>query len=142
MENETKMESLLKAALAGDREAEAEFFSKLFVRFLPLITSELQGNAILKKSIDIENGSREVCQTSINNLKRVLPISSQNWSMKRAVIFLHNDIDDFIIMTLTDLAKAGDSAAENSLFMMIRKKLMERIVMKGRRFSQHESKNE
>jgi len=141
MENQVNFEHLLKAAWSGDNIAEAEFFSKLYVRFLPLITGELQRHPVLKKSMDIENESRQVIQTTINNLKRLFPLTQKKWSMQSAVNVLHNDIDDFITKALTKLARAGDTAAENSLFMMIRKKLMERITQKRKRYLQYESPN-
>lgn len=142
MENEEQMQALLKAARAGEEGAETEFFSHLAVRFLPLVTGKLQKHPLLKKSVDIETQAPETCQSAIETVKKLMPISSKQWSLKRALFILYNDVDDFIINKLTGLAKAGNANAENLLFLKIREKLEQRIAIKRKRSSNYESKYE
>ncbi len=135
------IEELIIAAKAGNKTAEAKFFSKLTVRFSALVKRELQGNPILIKRVNTEEKSLEVCQNAIAEVKRLYPLSSTKWSLRRAVNVLHNIVDDFITNSLTDFAKNGDAEAENLLFIIIRKKLMERIAIKGWGASQYEREN-
>jgi hypothetical protein len=128
-------ETLLKSARSGDPQATQEFFGKFSVRFLSLVTSELQKYPILKNSFDLDAKSQEVCQKAVEVLKTLLPISSEQWSLKRAMSIMRNEVDDFIIKSLTDLAKRGNPAAENLLFKKIRDKLIRRMEVKNWSFS-------
>lgn len=142
MENQFKLESLIKSAKAGNKTAEAKFFSKLAVRFLVLVKRELQKNPIFSKQLNVEQKSSEVCRNAINEIKNNYPLTSAEWSLKRAITILHNIIDDFVTNTLTDFAKNGDKKAENLLFLIIRNKLMERITTKRWRVPNYEHKNQ
>lgn len=131
MKNPTKIEDLIQAAKRGDKMAEAEFFEKLFVRFLSIVTRKLKKCSILKNRINLDEKSREICQCAVDKVKALYPFNNPQWSLMSAMSVLQNVLDGFIIETLTDMAKKGDSKAENWLFAIIRKKLMERVKSKN-----------
>lgn len=79
------IEELIIAAKAGNKTAEAKFFSKLTVRFSALVKRELQKNPIFSKRINIEDKSLEVCQNAITEIKNNFPLKSPEWSLKRAI---------------------------------------------------------
>ena len=54
MKNQSTIEDLLRAARIGDKKAQSEIFSKLFVRFLPIVSLNIQNYSILTKRIDME----------------------------------------------------------------------------------------
>jgi len=124
MDEHTNTANLLEAAKTGNQKAESEILSKLFARFLPIVSLNLQKYSVLAETIDLEMKCHEVCQNAILEVKRLYPLNSEKFSVKRAVTVLHNVIDDFIINALYELARSSNSEAEKFLFALIRKKLM------------------
>jgi len=126
-------ENLIAAANAGDESAQEEFYSKLSVRFFRVITRELQKYPILKDGINLEQKSQEVCQYAIDEVKKLCPLRNPGFSLMQVMNVLHNILDTVVTNALADLAKRGNKEAENLLFDIIRKKLLERIMRrKGR----------
>jgi hypothetical protein len=130
MVNQNTVEDILQAAQQGDPQANSEIYSELFARFLPIVSLNIQKYTVLTQKVDAEEKCREVCQTAISAIKKLYPLHSKKFSVKRAVAVLHNVIDDFIADALYLLAKEGDRKAEESLFDLLRKKLM--IYVKSR----------
>jgi len=142
MNNKTQLENSIKAAKAGDNNAQDVIYSKLSERFFTLVTCELRRYPILIKHINPGEKSHEICQHAIAELKRLYPISSTKWSLDRSMSVLHNVLDDFITQVLIDLAKKNIAGAENLLFSILRKKLMERIKKNRWGVSRNEYQNE
>ncbi len=132
------MKHLISAANAGDEQAQEEFFSKLAVRFSKLITRELRKHPMLANGVSLDKKSYEVCQYAMSEVKRLCPLCNPNFSLIQVMNVLHNVLDTVITNSLVDLAKKGNSAAENLLFSIIRKKLIERIIKKRGRDTQYE----
>lgn len=130
MGNRTTIEELIIAARNGNKQAEEEFFSKLTVRFLSVITREIRNYSSLTKQLNVAEESNAICDFAISEVKRLFPIGHPRFSIVWAVNVLHNVIDNFITNSLVDIAKEGDPDAEDQLFSLIRKKLMERINRK------------
>lgn len=130
MTNQSKLESLIKAANGGDREAQQELFDKLAVRFSTLITLELQKYPVLLKESNLEHESRKVSQLAIKEVKTLCSFCNPEFSLIQAMNILRNILDTAITNLLSGLAKKGNNEAENMLFSIIRKKLMERIILK------------
>jgi hypothetical protein len=124
MEMKPNTEDLFRAASVGDKTAESEILSKLFARFLPIVSLTIKTHPVLAKEMNIEVKCGEVCQKAINDVARLYPLNSERFSIKRAVSVLHNVLDDFIANTLYQHAKTGSSEAEESLFSLIRQKLI------------------
>jgi hypothetical protein len=123
METISKTENLLLAAKKGRKRAESEILVKLSARFLPIVSLTIKTYQVLAVENNIDMRCEEVCQKAIANVLRLYPISSDKFSLKRAVIVLHNVLDDYIANALYQLAKSGSTSAEESLFSLIRKKL-------------------
>ena len=117
------VEEILTAARNGDKEAESELFAKLFVRFLPIVSRDIRMHSVLHDKFDIDTKCREICEQAISEVKRLYPVHSEKFLLKRAVLVLHNVVDDFITDTLYYLAKEGNKEAESFLFSLLRKKL-------------------
>jgi hypothetical protein len=139
---QSTLEELIRAARSGDQNAEALFFSKLRVRFFKLITLELQKNPVIVKRIDLEIEAEQICQFAFSELKKLYPVNSSTFTLILAINVLHNVIDGAVANILAELAKQGDSEAENLLFSMIRQKLVERINRKRWRTGKNEHENE
>jgi len=107
MDEHTNTANLLEAAKTGNQKAESEILSKLFARFLPIVSLNLQKYSVLAETIDLEMKCHEVCQNAILEVKRLYPLNSEKFSVKRAVTVLHNVIDDFIINALYELARSS-----------------------------------
>lgn len=140
MTDPSEIKHLISAANAGDKKAQEEFFAKLSVRFSKLITRELRKHSILANGTSLDNKSYEVCQYAITEVRRLCPLSNSDFSLMQVMNVLHNILDTVITNSLADLAKKGDPEAENLLFSIIRKKLMERIIKKRGRDTQYEDK--
>ncbi|UCE04554.1 MAG: hypothetical protein JSW07_13095 [bacterium] len=141
MNSQSKIEDLISAARDGDKNAEEEFFAKLTVRFSTFITRELRNYPILINGINLDERSREVCQVAIKEVKRVCPLSTSKFTMVKAINVLHNVVETFVTNSLVSLAKKGDTKAEDALFSILRKRLMERITKKRWRKSQYGNEN-
>ncbi|MBN1351840.1 RNA polymerase sigma factor [candidate division KSB1 bacterium] len=141
MKNHTENVRLIKAARGGNKKAESEFFSKLAVRFSPFVARELMGYPVLKKRINPAEETDTICQSAIEEIKKLYPLNSPEWSLMRAFSVLQNVLDDFISGILTVLAQEDDSEAENYLFSLLRKKLAERIEKKEWRISREEAQD-
>lgn len=123
METISKTEDFYHAAKCGDEKAESEILSKLSARFLPIVSHTIKTYPALAVDNNIEDKCREVCQKSVEHVRRLYPFNSEKFSVKRAVIVLQNVLDDYIAGALYRLAKSGSHEAEKSLFSLIRKKL-------------------
>ena len=122
---------LIRDTRSGDEEAKIRFYSLLAVRFLPVVKCELERHVILKDAcIDTDEKGREICLAAIEEIKKISPVDSTRWSLKRAVHILHNITDDFIVNTLVPMAKNNHIEAENLLFILIRNKLLQWIERK------------
>jgi len=130
MTDQSRLEYLISAANAGDKAAQEKFFEKLSVRFSKLITLELRKHPVLKSGINIDKRSHEVCQYAIKEVKKLCPFGTPNFSLIPIMNVLHNILDTVITNLLADLAKKGNLEAENQLFSILRKRLMERITMR------------
>jgi len=117
-------EDLFRAAKTGEKKAESEILSKLSARFFPIASLNIKTYPVLINNIDIDVKCREVCDNAIEKVMRLYPLTSERFSLKRAVAVLHNVLDDFIANALFKLAKEGSRIAEESLFSLIRKKLI------------------
>ncbi len=138
MINHSKLEHLICAAKTGDKKAQEDFFKNLTVRFSALITRELRSYPILTNYINLDEKSQEVCHHAINEVKKLCPLSNSNFSIVQAGNVLHNILDTFVTNALVELAKKGDKEAEELLFSILRKKLIERITKKRWGESQYE----
>ena len=116
--------------MSGEQTAESEIFSKMYARFLPIISLTIKTYPALAKENRFDEKCREVCQKAIADIKRLYPLNSGQFTLKRAVTVLHNLLDDYIANNLYDMAKTGNTEAEESLFSLIRKKL--EIYLKSR----------
>ncbi len=130
MTDQLEIKHLVSAANAGDQQAQEEFFTKLFVRFSNLITLELRKYPMLANGISLNKMSNEICQFAIQEVRRLCPLCDPDFSLMQVMSVLHNVLDTVITNTLADLAKKGNRKAENKLFEIIRKKLMERVIKK------------
>jgi len=140
MTDPSEIKHLISAANAGDKQAQEEFFAKLSVRFSKLITRELRKYPMLANGVSLDKKSYEVCQYAMNEVRKLCPISNPDFSFIHVINVLHNVLDTIISNSLVELAKKGDSEAENLLFSIIRKRLMERIIKKRGRDTQYENK--
>ena len=138
MGNRTTIEDLIITARNGNKQAEEEFFSKLTVRFLSVITREIRNYSSLTKRINVAEESDAICDFAISEVRRLFPINHPKFSIVWAVNVLHNVVDNFVTNLLVDIAKDGDPEAEDQLFSLIRKKLLERINRKRWREGQDE----
>jgi hypothetical protein len=138
MTDPSEMKHLISAANAGDKKAQEEFFTKLSVRFSKLITRELRKYPMLANGVSIDKKSYEVCQYAVNEVRRLCPLCNPNFSLMQVMTVLHNVLDTVITNSLVDLAKEGNPKAENLLFEILRKRLMERIIKKRGRDTQYE----
>ena len=138
MSEPSEMKHLISAANAGDQQAQEEFFSKLSVRFSKLITLELRKYPILANGVNLDKKSSEVCQFALREVKKLCPLCNPNFSLMQVMNVLHNVLDTVITNSLVDLSKKGSPEAENQLFKIIRKKLMERIIKKRGRDTKNE----
>lgn len=128
--DQTDIKHIIKAARAGDKNAEKKFFSLLSVRFPSVIKCELHKYPVVVKDIDLEEKTEEICRQSFEEIKRKYLIEKSEWNLTHGMSYLHNHMDDFIANSLTDLAKNGNLSAERSLFAIIRKKLLEWVDKK------------
>ena len=140
--DQTDIKHIITAARGGDRSAEKEFFSILCVRFLPVIKLELQKYPVVVKDIDLEERTEEICSQSFEEIRKKYLISNSEWNLAHTLSYLHNCIDDFVANSLTELAKKGNINAESSLFLIIRKKLMEWVDKKRWRSTEIEHSDE
>jgi len=138
MSEPVEIKHLISVASAGDQQAQEEFFSKLSVRFSRLITLELRKYPMLANGVSLNKRSDEVCQYAIEEVRRLCPLCNPNFSLMQVMNVLHNVLDTVITNSLADLAKKGNPRAENLLFEIIRKKLLERIMKKRGRDTQYE----
>jgi|GEM_PF-3124643 len=138
MSESLEIKHLVSSASAGDQQAQEEFFSKLSVRFSKLITLELRKYPMLANGVSLDKKSDEVCQYAIEEVRRLCPLCNPNFSLMQVMKVLHNVLDTIITNSMVALAKKGDREAENVLFAILRKKLMERIIKKRGRDTQHE----
>lgn len=130
---ESPLEQLIVAAHSGDHQAEEKFFLKLAVRFRDIITREVRSYPIFAGRINIIEKSEEVCQLAIDEFRRRYPLNHPRCSMSLAVNVLRQILDNFITNCLVDMARQeGDGEAENLLFSVIRKKLIQRLNQKWR----------
>ena len=128
IKDQMKAEDLIRNARSGDKIAEKLFYSNLIIRFLPIVKCEIGRYTPLQKEIkSLEEMSREICQEAIEEIKKLCPIHNAQWSLISAIHILRNITDDFIMNTLVNLARNEDAEAENLLFSIIRKKLMQWI---------------
>jgi hypothetical protein len=123
MEALSKTENLFLAARNGKKAAESEILSKLSARFLPIISLTIQKYPVLTLENNLDSKYQEVCQKAVGDVRRLYPIHSDKFTLKHAVIVLHNVLDDYVANRLYQLAKSGNKEAEESLFSLIRKKL-------------------
>ncbi len=130
MADPSEIRHLISAANAGDKEAQEEFFAKLSVRFSKLITRELQKYPMLANGISLDKKSHEVCQYAMSEVKILCPLCNPNFSLMQVMNVLHNVLDTIITNSMVALAKKGNREAENLLFMILRKRLIERIIKK------------
>ena len=138
MSDPSEIRHLIGAANAGDKQAQEEFFIKLSVRFSKVITRELRKYPILANGTSLDQKSHEVCQYALKEVKSLCPLGNPNFSLMQVMSVLHNVLDTIITNSLVDLAKKGNPDAENLLFSIIRRRLMERIIKKRGRDTQHE----
>ncbi len=138
MIDQLEIKHLVSAANAGDQQAQEEFFIKLSVRFSKLITHELRKYPMLANGVGLNKKSDDVCRYAIEEVRRLCPLCNPGFSLMQIMKVLHNILDTVITNSLTDLAKKGNPKAENLLFEIIRKKLMERIIKKRGRDSPYE----
>ena len=138
MTEPSEMKHLISAANAGDKQAQEEFFLKLSVRFSKLVTRELRKYPMLANGVSLDKKCIEVCQYAISEVKRLCPLCNPNFSLMQVMNVLHNVLDTVITNSMVALAKKGNQKAENVLFAILRKRLMERIIKKRGRDSQHE----
>jgi hypothetical protein len=110
-------------ALTGNQLGESEILSKLSARFLPIISLTIKAYPVLLIEDNLDDKCSELCQKAIDNVKRLYPLSTGQFSIKRAVTVLHNLLDDYIANALYQIARSGNRKAEESLFTLIRKKL-------------------
>lgn len=141
MDNQLESEKLLSDNLAGNEPAQEKFFLKLSERFLHLIKRKVMGDPRLARRVHCAKIGPEICEKAIAKIKRICPLTDSGWSLKRAINVFHNVVDDHIANSLTELAKKGDSEAENMLFEIIRKKLIERVAFKRWRTQNYEREN-
>ena len=130
MTNQSKLEQLIKAANGGDKKAQEKLFEKLAVRFSTLITLEIRKYPVLVKELNPEKKGDEVSQLAIKEVKTICSFGNPEFSLIQAMNILRNILDTTITNLLAGLAKEGNKEAENILFAIIRKKLMERIILK------------
>jgi len=132
MKNRIEGEDLIREARSGNETAEKLFYTNLIVRFLPIVKCEIGRCPPLQKEIGCTEGmSREICQRAVEEIKTICPIGNEQWSLMRAIHILRNITDDFIMNMLVDLARNGNAEAENLLFTIIRKKLIQWIESKS-----------
>ncbi|MBN2030861.1 hypothetical protein JW824_11540 [bacterium] len=125
-------EALIRNARSGDKSAENLFYSHLIVRFLPVVKCEIGRYSLLEKEVKYRDETiREICEEAIEEIKTLCPIDSAHWSLIRAMHILRNITEDFIMNTLFNLARNGNLEAENQLFSIIRKKLIQWIESKN-----------
>ncbi len=127
MDDLNDLENLLRRAKLGDQQAAKKLYEKLAVRFTALIAKELQRYVIIKNAINLEEATAAICRQAIQKVQEICPLNGPHWSLQRVMSILHNQIDDFILNTLTSLAQKGNSAAEELLFRLLRPKLMEHV---------------
>ena len=120
----------MPAAGMNENIREVEITSKLYERFLPIARLNIQAYNVLAKYNDMEVKCQEITKMAISDVERLYPVNSNTFSIKRAVFVLHNVLDNFIANALYERARNGDSKAEQSLFMLLRKKLI--VYLKSR----------
>jgi predicted NBD/HSP70 family sugar kinase len=127
------LEQLIAAARSGDRQAEEKFLSKLAVRFRAIIAREVRLFPIIAGRAGIIEQSEEVCQLALAEFRRRYPLSHPECSIAVAANVLRQILDNFIANSLAEIARQeGDRNAENLLFSVIRKKLIQRLNQKWR----------
>ena len=132
MKDRIQGEDLIREARSGNETAEKLFYSNLIERFLPIVKCEIERCPLIPKEIGCPEGmSREICRKAIEEIKTLCPVDNDQWSLMRAVHILRNITDDFIMNMLVDLARKGNAEAENLLFTIIRKKLIQWIESKS-----------
>ena len=114
----------MPAARTDNKRMESDILSKLYERFLPIVSLNIQAHKVLRKHPDMEEKCREITKIAISEVERLYPLNSNSFSVKRAVYVLHNVVDKFIANTLYEKAKNGESDAEEYLFSLLRKKLI------------------
>ncbi|MBN1782547.1 hypothetical protein JW948_15530 [bacterium] len=70
------------------------------------------------------------CRSAVLKANEICPVTSERWSLIRLMAIFNNLADDYILTLLTENAQKGDAGAENRLFEILRKKLMERLSYK------------
>jgi len=138
MAEPSEMKHLIAAANAGDKQAQEIFYVKLSVRFSKLITRELRKYPMLAKGVGLDKKRDEVCQYALGEVKRLCPVCNPNFSLMQVMNVLHNILDTLVTNSMAELAKKGNQKAEDLLFAILRKRLMERIIKKRGRDTQHE----
>ncbi|MDZ7264446.1 MAG: hypothetical protein ONB16_07670 [candidate division KSB1 bacterium] len=131
---ESPLEELIAAARRGDRQAAEKFFIKLAVRFRDIIAREVRSYPLIAERINIIEKSDEVCQLAIDEFRQRYPFSHPGCSLSLAVNVLRQILDNFITNSLADIARREKhKEAENVLFSVIRKKLVQRLHTKWRK---------
>lgn len=123
MESMSKTEDLIRAGKSGNKKAESEILTKLSARFLTIISLTIKTYPVLGMENNFEVRCQEICQKAVADVSRLYPVHSDKFTLKRAIIVLHNVLDDYIANLLYIKAKSGSREAEQSLFSLIRKKL-------------------
>lgn len=137
MLNTTEMKQLVSAAVAGDAEAQREFYQKLSVRFSKLIALELRKYPILIDEFDHEVMTDEICRCAIQEVQKWCPLSKPNFSLVQVMNVLHHVLDTCITNSLAAIAKRGNKEAEYLLLTILRGKLIERAAKKRGKNSQN-----
>lgn len=139
MINKAGIQQPVSSAVAGNAQAQEEFFKKLSVRFSKLIALELRKYRILKNEPDFAEKTDEICRCAIQEVQKWSPLSDHNFSMIKVMNILHNVLDTCITNWLVKITKSGNKEAEHLLFMILRKKLLERVARKRGKDSQYEN---
>ncbi len=139
MLNKTEIQQLVSSAVAGNAQSQEEFFKKLSVRFTKLIALELRKYPILTDEADLAEKTDEICRYAIQEVQKWCPLCDPNFSLVRVMNVLHNVLDTCITNWLANISKSGNKEAEYLLFMILRKKLLERVSRKRGKDSKYEN---
>ena len=124
MKQDQEFINLLKAIKDGDTESIEKLITILVERLIPNTTRYLQKFPKVIKRVDVT----AFCEVAVKKiLKKYPPQKSPEWSLAKLLIYFHNELDDLIANTLTELAQQGDKEAEEQLFKFIYKKLLEQF---------------
>ena len=116
------------ATKQGDKDAQEEYLQHLRARFFNLASHILRRHSVLGELIDSCKMAEEVCDDTLHILKDKYAQSGKQYEVSTIMAILHNQIDDKIANILTELAKKGNTDAKEALFILLSKKLKERIL--------------